>query len=84
MTARAMAEVVRLDEQLRVERMTTKADAKASPTLKDLDMQTRRMLSLKRSLGLATDSENTVKRTEAFKGARALAKQLADEPLLAQ
>lgn len=87
MTARAMAEVVRLESLLKKTGNFTKdrfGEPKLNPVVAALDTHTRRLLSLKRSLGLATDSENTVKRTEAFKGARALAKQLANEPLLAQ
>ena len=87
LAAMALADVVKLQAQLKKHGSFTKdrfKEVKASPVVAVLDTTTRRMLSLMRNLGLATDPENVLKRTEAFQKTKLLARQIADEPLLAQ
>lgn len=87
LTAKAMAQVADLQEKLEADgslRETSRGDIQVSPVAAALDSATRRMLALKRSLGLATDPENTIARTEAYKKSREVAQQISEEPLLAR
>ena len=87
LTAKSMAHVAALQEIIEEAgsfRTSSRGDVQVSPVATALDSATRRMLSLKRSLGLATDPENTIARTDAYAKSREVAKQLHEEPLLAQ
>lgn len=87
LTAKSMRAVAELQAMLEADgpvRENSRGETTANPVAALLDAATRRMLSLRRSLGLATDPGDTVARTEAYKKARSVAKQLEEEPLLAQ
>lgn len=87
LTAKSMTHVAALQAQLEESgalRETSRGDVQINPVATALDSATRRMLSLKRSLGLATDPENTIARTDAYAKSREVAEQLREEPLLAQ
>ena len=85
--AKAMANVADLQTNMEAAgcfEKSSRGDIQVSPVMVALDSATRRMLSLKRSLGLATDPENTIARTDAYAKSREVAEQLREEPLLAQ
>lgn len=87
LAAKAMANVADLQTKMEAAgcfKKSSRGDIQVSPVMVALDSATRRMLSLKRSLGLATDPENTIARTDAYAKSREVAEQLREEPLLAQ
>lgn len=85
--ASTMASIVELQEVLDREGtiITTRTGPKVHPAVTVLDLTTKRLLALRRALGMGVDnSRDSRARSEAYRRSRVIAGQLADEPLLAQ
>jgi len=85
--ASAMASIAELHAVLDREGaiITTRTGPKIHPAVGVLDLCTKRLLALRRALGLGADnSRDSRARSEAYRRSRVIAGQLADEPLLAQ
>jgi len=85
--ASAMASIAELQAVLDREGaiITARTGPKIHPAVAVLDLATKRMLALRRALGMGVDnSRDSRARSEAYRRSRVIAGQLADEPLLAQ